>query len=164
MAKQDIEQNHVRISSPPPPHSALKQVDDVFIVITQAFCPNGHPLIDDDNESFDGYPGLKVLVKSKDKSGEIVLSPFHGDETKKGAALWQAGEKVEVCCPECNTPFPRMASCSCAGDGNLMKIYTTPTLSDSNVLAMCNVWGCRRSRTISNWQIISEYFDGQITD
>jgi hypothetical protein len=164
MAKQDIDKEHVRISVIPPPNSALKQIDDVYIVITQAFCPDGHPLIGDDNELFDGYPGLKVLLKSENSSGEIVLSPFHGDESKKGAALWADGEKVEICCPECGKPFPRMASCSCPGAGDLIKIYTTTTMSDSNILAMCNVWGCRRSRTINNWQIISEYFDGQIKD
>ncbi len=164
MAKDDVEQERIRISVAPPPNSAIKQVDEVFIVITQAFCPNGHNLIADDNDLFDGYPGLKLNLEEDGKTTEILLSPFHGDSSKKGMTDWTEGTKLTISCPECHTPFPKMASCRCSGDGDLIKLYLTPSLSDSHILAMCNVWGCRRSRTINNWQIISEYLDGQIKD
>ncbi len=164
MAKEDIDKKRVRISITPPPDSTLKQVDDVFIVISQAFCPNGHNLVTDDNADFDGYPGLKVRLESGEKSGNVVLSPFHGDDSKKGATDWVPGDKLRISCSICNEPLAKMASCRCDGKGDLVKLYLTPNLSDSHVLAMCNIWGCRRSRTINNWQIISEYLDGQIED
>ena len=171
MSKQDVDVTQVRISAVPADDSALKQVDDVFIVVTQAFCPNGHNLIVDfdkepyDFESdFDGFPGLKIRLESDTESGDVVLSPFHGDSSKKGKTDWRAGTKVNILCPHCRTPLPRLASCRCPDNGDLVKVYLSPALTDSNVLAFCNVWGCRRSHTIDNWEIISEYLDGQIDD
>ncbi len=164
MPKHDIEKDRVRISVSPPPNSSIKQVDDVFIVITQAFCPNGHSLVDEKSEDFDGYPGIRVHLESEGEAGDVILSPFHGDRSKKGKLDWDDGLKVKISCPECQVAFPKLASCRCSGGGDLIKLYLTPNLSDSHVLAMCNVWGCRRSRTINNWQIISEYLDGQIED
>lgn len=168
MAKKDVDVDGVRISSPPPPNSALKHVDDVFIVVTQAFCPNGHNLVDENDRReenlFDGYPGIKLHVTQNGQEGEVILSPFHGDCTKKGKTDWNSGAKLEVRCPVCKELLPRMASCRCEGNGDLILLYLTPKLSDSHILGLCNVWGCRRSRTINNWQIISEYLDGSITD
>ncbi|MCP4604905.1 MAG: hypothetical protein GY847_31020 [Proteobacteria bacterium] len=164
MAKEDIDKKRVLISVVPPPNSALKQVDDVYIVITQAFCPFEHSLITEENDVFDGYPGIKVHVRTEQQSGDVVLSPFHGDISKKGKTDWAQGTKLDVCCPICHESFPKLASCRCPGGGDLIKLYLTRNLSDSHVLAMCNVWGCQRSRTINNWQIISEYLDGEIDD
>jgi hypothetical protein len=171
MPKQDVDVKQVRISATPPSNSAIKQVDDVFIVITQAFCPNGHNLIADFSAGdydfecdFDGFPGLKLCLESAVESAEVVLSPFHGDSSKKGKTDWRAGSKLNVLCPQCRTPLPRLASCRCPENGDLVKVYLSPSLTDSHVLALCNVWGCRRSHTIDNWEIISEYLDGQIDE
>ena len=171
MPKQDVDVNQVRISAAPGDDSALKQVDDVFIVVTQAFCPNGHNLIVDfDKEpydfeaDFDGFPGMKLHLESATDSGDVVLSPFHGDGSKKGKTNWGSGTKVKISCPHCGVQLPKLASCRCPDSGDLVKVYLSPALTDSNVLALCNVWGCPRSHTIDNWEIISEYLDGQIED
>ncbi len=171
MPKQDVDVNQVRISAPPPVDSSLKQVDDVFIVVTQAFCPNGHNLIVDFENGnydfecdFDGFPGLKIKLDSGVESGEIVLSPFHGDNSKKGKTHWKTGTKLVISCPYCGAVLPRLASCKCPDNGDLVKIYLSPSLTESNVLAICNIWGCRRSHTIDNWEMISEYLDGQIDE
>lgn len=168
MAKKDVEHKKLRISSPPPSDSALKQLDDVFIVVTEAFCPAGDNLISDDNEDFDGYPGIRVILKSDNKEGTVFLSPFHGDATKKGELDWLEGEKLEFFCPYCRIPLPTFGKCHCSFDsgqaGELVKLFTSTDLSDSHVLALCNVWGCRRSRTIDNYNIVSEYIDGLISD
>ncbi len=163
MAKQDIDSKRLHISVPPPRHSTIQHLDDVYIVITQAYCPNGHNLIDDANESFDGYPGIKLYLESSGgNGGNVVLSPFHGDHSKKGKTDWSDGTPVTISCPECSTALPKLANCRCPGSGDLVKVFLTPQLNDSHVLAVCNIWGCKRSRTIDNWQIISEYLDGQI--
>lgn len=171
MAKQDVDAERVRISATPPKNSPLKQVDDVFIVVTQAFCPNGHNMIVDfakepyDPEcEFDGFPGLKLRLESETDSGDVVLSPFHGDYSKKGKTNWGSGTKVTVKCSECGVELPRLASCRCEQKGDLVKVFLSPALTDSHVLALCNVWGCKHSHTIDNWEIISEYLDGQIED
>ena len=171
MAKQDVDADRVRISATPPKDSTLKQVDDVFIVVTQAFCPNGHNLIVDFDKvpydpecDFDGFPGLKLELESDKGHGIVILSPFHGDHSKKGKTDWGTGTKLKVMCPECGVALPKLASCRCPEEGDLVKVYLSPQLTDSHVLALCNVWGCKRSHTIDNWEIISEYLDGQIED
>lgn len=164
MAKRDVNPDAIRIQGAPTPESSIKQVDDVFIVVTQAFCPNGHNLIAADNDLFDDYPGIRLRVEHNGKSGDVVLSPFHGDATKKGCLDWPHGAKLKVQCPHCHALLPRIATCCCDGKGDLVKLYLSPKFSDSHMLAMCNVWGCRRSRTIDDKEIISEYLDGQIED
>ena len=168
MSKKDIEQKRVLISNPPQPNSSIKQVDDVFIVVTQAFCPNGHNLINSKNEHFDGHPGIKLKLVTSNKASEIFLSPFHGDHSKKGDTDWSDGEKFDIRCPICDTSLPTLAKCHCGDDstprGELVKLYISPELKDSHILALCNIWGCRKSHTIDNWNIISEYLDGQISD
>ena len=164
MPKEDVDQDKVRISVAPPPNSTLRQVDEVYILITQAFCPNGHSLIEEGENLFDDHPGVKVILESESGKGEVILSPFQGDATKKGKTDWKSGEKVTMMCPTCKEALPKLASCKCSDDGELMKVYLTADISDSHVVGVCNIWGCQRSRTINNWQIISEYLDGQIEE
>ena len=168
MAKKDVEQDNVKIAETPRPESALKTVDDVFILVTQAFCPNGHNLVREGNEKFDGFDGIKLKIESGSKTGVVYLSPLHGDDSKKGDTEWDDGTRFTVRCPDCDTPLPILAKCNCTGDpndkGDIVKLYLSPNLNDSHIMAFCNVWGCRRSRTIDNWHIISEYLDGQISD
>jgi hypothetical protein len=168
MAKKDVDQEKVRISTAPAPESSLKRLDEVFILVTQAFCPNGHNLVNDDNALFDGYPGIKLELRSPEKRGIVYLSPFHGDESKRGDVTWEVGQALDVRCPECAAALPKIANCNCGINpgtrGDLVKLFLSRSLNDSHILALCNVWGCRRSRTIDNWNIISEFLDGQISD
>jgi hypothetical protein len=164
MAKHDVDKGRVRISSLPPSESSLMRVDSVYVVVAQAFCPNGHNLVSDDNEKFDGYPGIKIRLEAEGEVGEVVLSPFHGDDSKRGRTDWPIGTRFVLKCPVCEVVLPKLARCRCEHNGDLIKLYLTPKITDSNLVAVCNIWGCRRSRTIDNWQIISEYLDGQISD
>ena len=165
MAKRDVDKEQLRISEAPPPDSAIKQVDEVYIVVTQAFCPNGHNLVDDTNEIFDEYPGIRLKLCSDTAEGEVHLSPFHGDATKRGHLDWQPGTRLEVRCPVCDTILPTLTKCKCetadGRRGELVKLYLTPGLTDSHMVVVCNVWGCRHSRTIDNWLIISEFCDAE---
>jgi hypothetical protein len=170
MPKRDVDKVRVKIASVPPADSSIIRVDEVFIVVTQAFCQNGHNLVLDDGEQFDGYPGIKLLLDDgKGSTGNVFLSPFHGDISKKGKIDWAEGTKLHVCCPTCKSQLPVLAKCHCdstisKNGGDLVKLFLSPALTDSHILALCNVWGCRKSRTIDNWLIISEYLDGQISD
>ena len=165
MPREDVDKDKVRVSAPPPEGSAIRQLDDVIILVEQAFCPNGHNLIDDENEKFDGYPGIRLRLESEDGvTGEITLSPFHGDDAKRGKTDWANGQRLRVSCPTCDAALPRLGTCHCESEGDLIKLYLSPALKDSHLLALCNIWGCRRSRTIDSWQIISEFLEGQVGD
>jgi hypothetical protein len=168
MPRKDVQRKKLKISVIPPADSSLKHVDNVFIVVTEAFCPNGHRLISPDNEEFDGYPGIRLQISDGEKTGILFVSPIHGDGTKKGMTDWKDGQKLTITCPYCGTGIPRLAGCHCYPDspssGDLLKLFTTPSLNDSHIMAFCNVWGCPRSRTIDNWNVISEYFCGELTD
>jgi hypothetical protein len=170
MPKKDVDKGRLKIASVPPPESSIIRVDDVFIVVTQAFCQNGHNLVAQDNELFDDYPGIKLrLSDGRGDTGVVYLSPFHGDGSKKGKTDWAAGTKLQVRCPICDVQLPVLAKCHCdpkisPNGGDLVKLFLSPALTDSHILALCNVWGCRKSRTIDNWHIISEYLSGQISD
>ena len=164
MPKKDVERQRIRISVAPPADSSIEHLDEVFIVITQAYCPKGHNLIEEKNEAFDGYPGIRIRVAHEDETADVILSPFHGDASKKGKTDWPDGVPLLISCPICGEPMPKLANCRCDGSGDLVKIFLTEQLSDRNVLGICNIWSCPRSRTIDNWQIISEYLDGQIED
>ena len=170
MPKRDVDKGRVKIASVPPPESSIIRVDDVFIVVTQAFCQNGHNLVIDDGARFDDYPGIKLsLDDGKGGTGDVYLSPFHGDGSKKGKTDWAEGTKLQIRCPICRSQLPVLAKCHCdtkisKTGGVLVKLFLSPALTDSHILALCNVWGCRKSRTIDNWHIISEYLDGQISD
>ncbi len=71
---------------------------------------------------------------------------------------------MAIKCPGCKEALPKLASCRCSDKGEFIKVYLTTNISDSHVVGMCNIWGCQRSRTINNWQIISEYLDGKIEE
>jgi hypothetical protein len=103
---------------------------------------------------------------SGDDQGVVFLSPFHGDASKRGKLDWTDGTQLEVRCPECDVALPVLTKCKCESmdghRGELVKLYLTAGLNDSHMVVLCNVWGCRHSRTIDNWHIISEFLDGQI--
>ena len=59
--------------------------DDVLVVVTQAFDGHGNNMIREGNVRFDGFPGVSVWVELPDgRSGEVSLSPIHGDSRKTG--------------------------------------------------------------------------------
>ena len=165
MSKAQSKKKNVRISVTPTSDSSLALVDDVVILATQAFCPQGHNLISDDNEKFDGFPGIRLhLTAATGEESEVTLSPFHGDAAKRCQKESPDGTRFTIACPICRTPLPKLTKCHCAHNGDMVTLFLTPALQESAILALCNVWGCPRSRSVDNWQIISEYLDGEIGD
>lgn len=134
---------------------------DVLVVITQAFCPNGHNLVGRSPETFDGFSGISLWVEAGDRAGEVVVSPIHGDPEKRGISF-PDGTKLSLKCPECKVEFPELTRCRCAGDGRLRLIYLTPRCSESHIVAVCDIWGCPLSRVIDNNEMFSEFLDGNI--
>lgn len=143
----------------PNPSPEMKvETDGVRIVLTQAFCPKGHNLIDESQVSFEGQPGISLYVDDGSQVDIVVCSPHHGDHRKAHAKAFRIGSKLRIQCPVCKVDLDVLLPCSC-GKGELVNLYLTPGLTDGQVAAICNVWGCPRSRVIDKWQIISQFVE-----
>jgi hypothetical protein len=142
------------------PELGIETVDGVIAILTQVFCPNGHNLVDNTSVTFNDQKGISLLVNDGEHEDVVVVSPYHGDPRKAHAIAFRIGDKLALSCPICKEKFPTIVSCSC-GKGDLVGLYLTPALTDSHIAAVCNVWGCPRSRIVDNWQIISQFVDAQ---
>ena len=142
----------------PSPETKVETVEDVFVVLTQAYCPKGHNLIDDSTVHFDGNPGISLAVDTGEETDIVVSSPIHGDHRKAHSVAFRIGTKLDIKCPTCGTELDVLLPCSC-GKGELVNLYLTSELTEGQVAAICNVWGCPRSRVIDNWQIISQFVE-----
>ncbi len=131
------------------------------IVLTEAYCHRGHALITPDNPAFDGHPGVRVLVRVGDAEQPIVLSPIHGDHRRVGGADLEDGTRCSVRCPTCSEELIGYAPCPC-GKGTLRSVFLTADLRDAHVAAVCDVWGCQRSRIVDEWEILSEFVQAEL--
>lgn len=146
---------------PEPSAESGIEVDGVISIVTQAFCPKGHDIIQGCSVTFDGHPGIRLVVTDGTVEDEVVLSPIHGDRRKAMAATYRLGTRLELYCPVCRSKLDVLFPCSC-GRGELMSLYLTQNLSEGHVAAVCNVWGCPRSRLIDNWQVISQFVESAV--
>ncbi|MBW1810365.1 MAG: hypothetical protein JRJ87_19370 [Deltaproteobacteria bacterium] len=141
----------------PSADSHIKEVDDVIIQVTQVFCHNGHNLLINTDELFDGAPGISLLVSDGTSSGEVILSPFHGDHRRFGKTNFAAGTEITVSCPVCKEELKQLSSCSCEDKGKLLKLYLNSELNEANLVGLCNIWGCHRSKVIDQAELLSAY-------
>ena len=137
------------------PKAGLQLVDDALVVVGQAFCHQGHALIGPENMAFRGFPGVRLRVREGDTVEDIVLSPIHGHHERLGGRSIPDGTRCQVGCPICDEPLEEYAPCPC-GQGTLLAIYLTPDRDKAHVAAICDVWGCQRSRIVDEWEILSE--------
>ncbi|MBN2496600.1 MAG: hypothetical protein JXR96_18570 [Deltaproteobacteria bacterium] len=157
-SKIDRDRLHRPTEAKASPDSQIREVDEVVIQVTQAFCPNGHNLVCNFKLLFDGEPGISLWVSDGEREGEVVLSPFHGDHSRQGLSDFDPGSKLTISCPICRHQLPRLSKCSCER-GELFTLYLTPTLDDSHVVALCDIWGCHRSKVFDQAQLLSAYMD-----
>ncbi|MCD6499959.1 MAG: hypothetical protein J7M25_16820 [Deltaproteobacteria bacterium] len=162
MAKEDIRKDALRVHSPEASHDAGVSVeDDVVVIVTKLFCPNGHNLVNQESHKFDGYGGIRLLVSDGKVEDVVELSPFHGDLTKYGPTF-ETGTKLSIRCPDCGVELPVLAKCGCEWHGDLRKLYLTESIDDAYLVTVCDVWGCPRSRVIDGNEILSEFLEGNI--
>ncbi len=163
MAKKDIQQEKIHRPGDAPRPSAdsfikeLPETEGVVIQVTQAFCPKGHNLVRNHEALFDGEPGISLWVSDGQREGEVILSPFHGDHTRLGLDGFSEGAVLEISCPECRTSLPRLSKCSCRKGAELVGIFLTPALSKGQMAAVCNAWGCHRSKVFDQAQLLAAY-------
>jgi hypothetical protein len=134
--------------------------DGIAIMVTRAFCPNGHNLVKDRSVLFGGHPGISLILETPDWSGEVVLSPFQGDAGKWGLSeAFPVGTLFTIRCPICKVALPVVSECGCEGNGKLVGLYLRPDLRDGDLVMVCNRLGCRRSKILDSYQILSEIFE-----
>ncbi len=138
------------------PHGLVRLRSGV-IAVTQLYCPNGHNLINPESAArFNGYPGISIMVKGKEEEGVVIVSPIHGDDTHFGAADFEPGEVTELTCPECGVVLPSIQPCGCLPGAQLVGLFLDDSLKEGDQVAICNAWGCLRSRVTDRFQVISK--------
>ncbi len=163
MPKDDINHEDLVIHQTQPSTEASIMIkEDVYIIVTQAFCPNGHNLVGVGEHTFDGYPGICLWVGDGTTEGLVELSPFHGDHTKYGPTFAE-GTKLHVQCPVCRAELETIGKCNCE-HGELRAIFLSPRRQTAHQIAVCDVWGCYHSRVIDNNEIFSEFVDSSWQD
>jgi hypothetical protein len=136
----------------------LVRLPNGMIAITKLYCPNGHNLVDETTAArFNRFPGIVLNVKGKQTEGRVIVSPIHGDDTKFGEAGFEPGEVTSITCPQCGVEFPKIQPCGCAEDSYLVGLYLDEDITPGNQVALCNAWGCLRSRVLDRFQVISKF-------
>lgn len=156
MASDFVEKDNLVYPSGEPAlstESRAELANGAFIIVTQAFCPNGHDLVAYEGPTFDGFPGISIKVRGHGHEGVIALSPMHGDGRKQGTEGFDHGRRYDLLCPVCDTPLPKFARCDC-GEGRLHAIDLVAS-GDGEIIAICDVAGCRRSRVADGLEVLA---------
>ncbi len=133
--------------------------DDGFvIVVTRAFGPNGEDLIDYDGPKFSGEPGVKLLVKQGDLEGEVILSPYYGDNSKQSSVQFDEGKKCQLFTPN-GTPLDKIPIPASDDGGEYFAIYLTERLDEGESVAVNDVWGNYGSKLLGETEILALYAD-----
>ncbi|MBM4319172.1 MAG: hypothetical protein FJ125_04245 [Deltaproteobacteria bacterium] len=132
--------------------------DEVTIMLTQAFCARGHNLIQAGNSEFDGQPGIRLRICCEGETGEVTLSPIHGDHRKQThiGSPPTPGKRISVRCPQCDEELPISGECA-AGDGGMLRVlYLSQRLDEGHAALVCDIWGCPYSKVVDEWSLLSE--------
>ena len=133
-----------------------KKTDEgkVRYVVTEAYCPNGCSIIDEEHR-INGVPGLLIEFKRPGMEGEFVLSAIEGDFDKiMLSGELEDGVKDELYCPHCGVMFEKLVNCSCKPDADMVIIGLTPKLDFNNAVSFCNVTGCTNGTFIKSGDVI----------
>ncbi|GAB4292901.1 MAG: hypothetical protein Kow0090_07010 [Myxococcota bacterium] len=134
--------------------SGVKKDEKGRIVLTRAYCHNGHFLLSDE-ELFDGHLGIKLLGRVEGREDVIYLSPIMNDQRKK-TPKYTPGTIVELACPECGDKLDRVAPCGCSVGSFYRTIFLTPAADEDWSIGICDAYGCPRSFIRDAGEIISE--------
>ena len=126
----------------------------VRYIIKEAYCPNGCNVIDKENE-INGFPGIRIRFRRKEKEGEFVVSAIEGDFTKKIlSGQLKTGAKYNLFCPFCDAKFEILVNCNCKPKAEMVVIGLTPKLSFNDAITFCNVIGCANGAYIHSGEAI----------
>lgn len=131
--------------------------NDVQVVVTQAFGPNGDNLVGVSDVTFDGHPAVTIGVRAGGREGLVHLSPIHGDSRKQGMTDIAAGTRCELFCPVSKQPLDLVGEVEDGSGARYYAIYLTPQLSRGSMVMVSDVWGHYHSRIIDDFELISAW-------
>ncbi|MBA3542035.1 MAG: hypothetical protein H0T79_20635 [Deltaproteobacteria bacterium] len=137
------------------PHVTVE--NDVVVIVTQAYGPQGHNLVGITAEEFDGHPAVTLKLRADGREGFIHLSPIHGDLRKKGFIDIPGGTKCELICPVSDQPLDLVGEVEDGSGARYFAIYLTPQLSRGSMVMISDVWGHYHSRIIDDFELISAW-------
>ncbi|MBN1998615.1 hypothetical protein JW935_13735 [candidate division KSB1 bacterium] len=127
---------------------------EVTYVITEAYCPNGCNIIDQ-NYPINGYPGLRMKFKRPGEEGEFVISAIEADFDKIIlSGTLKNGVKDDLYCPHCAVMFEKLVSCNCSPDADMVIVGLTPHLDFNNAITFCNVTGCHNGTFVKSGAVL----------
>jgi hypothetical protein len=135
--------------------------NDVVVIVTQAFGPQGHNLVGISDVTFDGHPAVTLKVKADGREGLVHLSPVHGDSRKDGMIDIPGGTKCELLCPVSGAPLDIVGEVEDGSGARYYAIYLTPQLSRGSMVMISDVWGHYHSRIIDDFELISAWASQQ---
>ena len=130
---------------------------DVVVVVTQAYGPRGDNLVGIAGVEFDGHPAVTLGIQAGDRSGQVHLSPIHGDSRKEGLTDIAAGTVCTLSCPVSGLPLDLVGDVEDGTDAKYYALYLTPQLSRGSMVMISNVWGHYHSRIVDNFELISAW-------
>ncbi|OYD14019.1 hypothetical protein CH333_09425 [candidate division WOR-3 bacterium JGI_Cruoil_03_44_89] len=136
------------------PAKAKVIVRDKNILVTQAYCRNGHNLVRGE-KIWDGNRGINLIGKIGERKVNINLSPYQGDNRRVLDGIIEKGEIVTLLCPECGTELEIFSPCGCSAD--IVYMYLTEELDPRDSICVCSRFGCRYSCLTSRGKIVSEF-------
>lgn len=148
----------------PAPHSAPSRAELDDLLVTEAFCARGHPLVRPEHPRFRGRPGIGVRCRSGDRAGLVVLSPFGGDKRKVCEVEFPRGTLVEISCPTCREPLPALAPHDCRPGASYVALFLRPEPDWTQVLALCNAWGCPAAFLRRGDRVVAEFQNRVLPD
>lgn len=131
--------------------------NDVVVIVTQAFGPQGHNLVGISDVTFDGHPAVTLKIRAAGQEGLVHLSPIHGDGRKQGLTDLPAGTKCELLCPISNQPLDVVGEVEDGSGAGYYAIYLTPQLSRGSMVMVSDTWGHYHSRIIDDFELISAW-------
>lgn len=161
--KEHVDVDHLTVQSAASTEGVT--IDDVIVVVNQAYGPKGEQLIGISDETFDDFPAITLKVRAGDSEGLVHLSPIHGDARKSGFTNIVRGTKCELLSPVSGQPLDRVGSID-GSDAHWYAIYLSPRLSDGPAVYVSDTWGHFHSRIVDNNELISHWAavaDGEST-
>jgi len=137
------------------PHVAVE--NDVTVVVTQAYGPQGHNLVGISDVEFDGHPAVTLKLRAAGREGLVHLSPIHGDSRKKGLTDIPEGTRCELFCPVSGQPLDLVGEVEDQSGARYYAIYLTPQLSRGSMVMVSDIWGHYHSRIIDDFELISAW-------
>jgi hypothetical protein len=137
--------------------SASLATDEVVVIVTQAYGPQGHNLVGISDVQFDGHPAVTVGIRGAGREGLVHLSPIHGDGRKQGLTDLPQGTRCELFCPVSGQALDLVGEVEDGSGARYYAIYLTPQLSRGSMVMVSDVWGHYHSRIIDDFELISAW-------